>query len=113
MCGKIVKEKTFCLNKMLIIIHVFTGLSTACGDTPCKKILLLVSSFITLPLLCGNFIPLAMQLVFSKDDYYGYYNSYSPECLTNGYNGNKNILENCLDDYVKCKESAYSSHCES
>lgn len=92
---------------------IFAGLSTACGDTPCKRILLLVSSILTIPVLFGLFAPLAQSLVYSQDTYYYYTNLYyNTNCLTTGYNGDEYTLDNCLRKYASCSESG-SYYCES
>merc|ERR1739838_377445 len=50
-----------------LLVTGIIGLSTACGDTPCKRILLLVSSVLTIPCLCGLFVPLAWYSEYSTD----------------------------------------------
>ena len=70
-----------------------SGLSTACGDTPCKRIGLLVTSVLTIPFLIGFYVPVGMSLEFSLEEVYGYYS----ECLTSsGYNSNIYNLESLV-----------------
>jgi len=70
-----------------VFVTGIIGLSTACGDTPCKRITLLVTSFITAPVLCGTWVPLVTSLELSKERNY-YYDYYYTICLSNRYGDN-------------------------
>merc|ERR1719481_2369310 len=49
-----------------LLVTGIVGLTTACGDTPCRRILLLVTSILTLPIL-GGLIILLLGYLFASD----------------------------------------------
>merc|ERR1719481_91702 len=65
-----------------LLVTGIVGLTTACGDTPCKRILLLVTSTLTLPLLCGLLYPISALFIDAMDGSYFYYYS---NCRATGY----------------------------
>merc|ERR1719369_1898314 len=85
-----------------LLVTGIVGLSTACKDTPCRRILLLVTSSLTLPSLCGLLAPICV--LFS--DSYDYYLYSSEFCSPPGYINNY-TLDRCLSDYNNCKEAEY------
>jgi len=86
-----------------LLVTGIVGLSTACRDTPCRRILLLVTSCLTLPSLCGLLVPIAFQFSDSYDSYF--WNS-GEFCSPTGYI-DYYTLDHCLSDYINCKEAEH------
>merc|ERR1719481_257224 len=92
-----------------LLVTGIVGLTTACRDTPCRRILLLVTSSLTLPSLCGLLAPISL---FLEDSYDSYYRDRGEYCIPTGYISS-NTLWNCLSDYIKCEEDGYHYSCSS
>jgi len=89
---------------LFLLITGALGISLSCGDTPCKRIFLLVCCFINFPILIGVFLPLAVYYVWSEDRHYYY--SYT-DCLTNQHSYND--ISYCLSDYLSCMQDSWTS----
>ena len=83
---------------MINVIHLNWGLSTACGDNPCKRISLIICGSLTVPVICSLYIPLAFY--FEDIDY--------SHCFGTDYNYNR--ISYCLEDYVRCIANSHSSY---
>jgi len=92
-----------------LLVTGIVGLTTACRDTPCRRILLIVTSSITLPSLGGLLVCIGNLFSESYDSYYQYRFDH---CTPTGYIA-RYTLEDCLSDYINCKENGYVYDCSS
>jgi len=92
-----------------LLLTGIIGLTTACGDTKCKRILLLITSILTIPCIIGLIVSASLTFEWSSErEWYTYYYSYG-SCLYN-YQLSDYELEDCLSTWKICSDNSYSSY---